>query len=86
MIFEKLIGRKQKRLRFHLRNAKIVRHNHLFVYKLPALIVYNLPLQYFDDAVKNDMVYQVSRNMRLLEIDENGESFRMWVSGLKLDD
>ena len=34
-----------------------------------------------DDAVKNDVMYQVSRNMRLLEIDENGESFRMWVSG-----
>ena len=28
----------------HLKNAKIVRHNRRFVYKLPALIVYNLLL------------------------------------------
>ena len=34
-----------------------------------------------DDAVKDDVVYQVSRNMRILEMDENGDSFRMWISG-----
>ncbi len=33
-----------------------------------------------DEAIKNDITYTVSRNMRLLELAEDGSMLRMWVS------
>ena len=33
-----------------------------------------------DEAIKREQVYQVTRNMRLLDIAEDGSTLRMWVS------
>ncbi len=33
-----------------------------------------------DEAVKNDKHYTVARNMRILDIAEDGTTFRMWIS------
>ncbi len=33
-----------------------------------------------DEAVKDDETYQVSRNMRILEMAEDGSQMRMWIS------
>ena len=40
----------------------------------------------FDEAIKDDTRYRVNRNMRILELSENGEHLRMWISsGLDID-
>ncbi len=40
----------------------------------------------FDEAIKDDTRYRVNRNMRILELSENGEHLRMWISsGLDMD-
>lgn len=33
-----------------------------------------------DQAVKNDVAYEVNRNMRILELNEDGSYIRMWIS------
>jgi len=33
-----------------------------------------------DEAIKNDITYEVNRNMRILEMKEDGSYVRMWVS------
>lgn len=33
-----------------------------------------------DEAIKNDVTYKVNRNMRLLELTEDGNRLRMWIS------
>lgn len=34
----------------------------------------------FDEAIKNDKHYEVSRNMRVLEMEPDGSAFRIWCS------
>lgn len=34
----------------------------------------------YDEAIKNDVHYQVSRNMRVLELAEDGSHLKLWVS------
>ncbi len=34
----------------------------------------------YDEAIKNDKVIPANRNMRILELAENGEKLRMWIS------
>ncbi len=41
----------------------------------------------YDEAIKNDEKYRVNRNMRILELAEDGNHLRMWISsGMNMDD
>lgn len=40
----------------------------------------------YDEAIKDDKRYRVNRNMRILELSEDGDHLRMWISaGLDMD-
>jgi Uncharacterized conserved protein len=40
----------------------------------------------YDEAIKDDVKYTVNRNMRILELSDDGEHLKMWIStGLDMD-
>lgn len=69
-------------------------YDHIGIYKskkeeAPIAVVQNgeFTPDIYDEAIKDDVKYRVNRNMRIIELAEDGTHLRMWISsGLNMEE